>query len=362
MTSRRQLAVRADRDLGRAFPDEVAALDREVGLAVLVEPAEDRLVEGQVAPAGSEPFSRPGAQPADEIDDVALHRIDRDLFHRPVHGVAVADLEQRVRVPHLPLLREAREQLEISSKDVAEKLEWHRSKVTKLEKGTTKISAPELDRLIEIYQVDEAQAERMRTLGREARKRGVMGRVPDWAQTYVELEQAAEEIKLYEAELVPALLQTEDYARSLLATSLITPAEDAEPRAKERVGRQERLTNGNPPRLWAVLGEAALPPSTYSTGGSRSSGSPDGSDARCGPPTSLTRTGAKATAVAVPTTASRSRPGLSGVRAAAAAATATASRWPLMPVAPGWRSATRKTRTAPPSWSPRPNSPPLSTP
>ncbi|MGH2586061.1 MAG: helix-turn-helix domain-containing protein [Dehalococcoidia bacterium] len=156
------------------------------------------------------------------------------------------------------LLREARERLEISSKDVAEKLEWHRSKVTKLEKGATKISAPELDRLIEIYQIEGEQADRVRELGREARKRGVMGRVPDWAQTYVELEQAAEEIKLYEGELVPALLQTEDYARALLATSLITPPEDAEQRAKERVRRQERLTNGSPPRLWAVVGEAAL--------------------------------------------------------------------------------------------------------
>lgn len=156
------------------------------------------------------------------------------------------------------LLREWRDRAGLSSKDAADLLEWHPSKLSKVEKGAARISAAELDRLLDKYGVPAEEAERMRALGKEARKRGVAGRVPDWARTYVELEQGADEIKLYDGEMVPGLLQTDEYARALLATSLIAPPEDAPERAAERVQRQQRLTSDNPPDLWVVLGEAAL--------------------------------------------------------------------------------------------------------
>jgi hypothetical protein len=86
----------------------------------------------------------------------------------------------------------------------------------------------------------------------------VAGRVPDWAQTYVELEQGADEIKFYDGELIPGLLQTERYAREILSMSLITPPEQAFEAAADRSRRQERLAGGNPPKVWVVLGEAIL--------------------------------------------------------------------------------------------------------
>ncbi len=56
---------------------------------------------------------------------------------------------------------------------------------------------------------------------REANKRGwwhtYRDVLPDWFAAYLSLEQAALQIRAYEAEFVPGLLQTEDYARALLS-------------------------------------------------------------------------------------------------------------------------------------------------
>lgn len=156
------------------------------------------------------------------------------------------------------MLRHWRERAQLSSKAAADALEWHPPKMSKLEKGTVRVQAAELDRLIDLYGVDDSAADKMRGLGREARKRGIAGRVPDWAQTYVELEQGADEIKLYDGELVLGLIQTERYAKEILATSLLTPANDVPDVASDRVRRQERLVGSNPPGLWVVLGEAIL--------------------------------------------------------------------------------------------------------
>ncbi|MBB5154094.1 hypothetical protein BJ970_001628 [Saccharopolyspora phatthalungensis] len=130
--------------------------------------------------------------------------------------------------------------------------------MTKLEKGDVTISLPEIDRLIELYGVEGEEAEKVRRLGSEARKRDRPSRVPDWGQTYVALETAAAEIKVYDGELIPGMLQTEDYARAVLSLSVANTADEIEARVAERLQRGERLHTNEPPSLWVVLGEAAL--------------------------------------------------------------------------------------------------------
>jgi hypothetical protein len=58
---------------------------------------------------------------------------------------------------------------------------------------------------------------------------------------------------------VPGLLQTEDYARAVIAQGLSEPPEKEVARRVElRLRRQRILTAPNPTRLWAVIDEAAL--------------------------------------------------------------------------------------------------------
>ncbi|MGW5644862.1 helix-turn-helix domain-containing protein [Saccharopolyspora sp. NPDC003752] len=156
------------------------------------------------------------------------------------------------------ILRLLRERAELKPKDVAPKLGWYVAKVTKLEKGDVTISLAEVDRLIELYGVEGGEAEKVRRLGTEARKRDRPSRVPDWGQTYVALETAAAEVKVYDSELIPGTLQTEDYARAVLSLSVANTADEIEARVTERVLRGKRLHADNPPSLWVVLGEAAL--------------------------------------------------------------------------------------------------------
>ncbi|GAB2744074.1 helix-turn-helix transcriptional regulator [Salinifilum aidingensis] len=156
------------------------------------------------------------------------------------------------------ILRLLRERSQLKPKDIAPKLGWYQAKVTKLEKGGVTISAAEIDRLIELYQAETPEAEKVRRLGTEARKRDRPSRVPDWGQTYAALEAAAAEIKVYDGELLPGMLQTEAYARAVLSNSLENTADEIDERARERVQRGDRLNIDDAPNLWAVFGEAIL--------------------------------------------------------------------------------------------------------
>lgn len=98
---------------------------------------------------------------------------------------------------------------------------------------------------------------------REANKRGwwhtYRDVLPDWFAAYLSLEQAALQIRAYEAEFVHGLLQTEAYARALLgAGNPHAPAEATERRVALRMRRQELLTRPAPPRVWVVMDETVL--------------------------------------------------------------------------------------------------------
>src|SRR5207237_2556230 len=83
--------------------------------------------------------------------------------------------------------------------------------------------------------------------------------VPAWLEQYLELEQAASLIRTYQVQVVPGLLQTEDYSRALIRSGHLE-AEDAEVerRVELRMARQRVLHREDPVRLWAVIDEASL--------------------------------------------------------------------------------------------------------
>jgi hypothetical protein len=64
----------------------------------------------------------------------------------------------------------------------------------------------------------------------------------------------------YNAELVTGLLQTEDYARAVMAAAMRADADDQEidRQIAVRLERQKRLTAPDAPTLWAVMNEAVL--------------------------------------------------------------------------------------------------------
>lgn len=97
---------------------------------------------------------------------------------------------------------------------------------------------------------------------READKRGWWHNyrdvLPDWFATYLILAQAALQIRAYEAQFVPGLFQTADYARALLgAGNPHVSSEATERRVALWLRRQELLARAAPPRVWIVMRASA---------------------------------------------------------------------------------------------------------
>jgi hypothetical protein len=82
--------------------------------------------------------------------------------------------------------------------------------------------------------------------------------LPQWFRAYVDLEQAATIIRTYEGQFIPGLLQTDDYARAVMGRGMDEEPSGIERRVELRHARQGLLTRPDPPRLWAVVDEAAL--------------------------------------------------------------------------------------------------------
>jgi transcriptional regulator with XRE-family HTH domain len=122
----------------------------------------------------------------------------------------------------------------------------------------------DVEKLLQMYGVrDQHEIDTFLKSVREANKRGwwhtYRDVMPDWFSAYLSLEQAARQIRVYEAQFVHGLLQTEDYARALLsAGNPHAPAEATERRVALRLRRQELLTRETPPRLWVVMDETVL--------------------------------------------------------------------------------------------------------
>ncbi|AXK34189.1 XRE family transcriptional regulator [Streptomyces armeniacus] len=82
-------------------------------------------------------------------------------------------------------------------------------------------------------------------------------RLPSWYQKAAHLERTAEEIRVFQAQLVHGLLQTEAYARAVLSVMYQTDGE-LDVKVEARMDRQRILDQDTPPVLWVVLDESVL--------------------------------------------------------------------------------------------------------
>jgi transcriptional regulator with XRE-family HTH domain len=83
--------------------------------------------------------------------------------------------------------------------------------------------------------------------------------VPLWAEEYLDREREAIAISWYESLLVPGLLQTEAYARSVFRSRVpVYDADEIEQLVNARIARRELLHRKVPPTASFVIWEAAL--------------------------------------------------------------------------------------------------------
>lgn len=157
----------------------------------------------------------------------------------------------------------------LSQGEAAQHVGLGRSTLIRMEEGAegVKFQEPIVRALLELYGTPDADRDLLLALTAETRN----GRkkawwhdrteteIPDWFGLYVMLEDSAASIRQYESELVPGLLQIEEYAAGLGRTPVGFVSDDRiAARVRVRMDRQALLSRPEAPRLEVILNEAVI--------------------------------------------------------------------------------------------------------
>ncbi|MEV5013197.1 helix-turn-helix domain-containing protein [Streptomyces sp. NPDC053780] len=161
-------------------------------------------------------------------------------------------------------LQELRESAGLRREEAAKVLRVAPATVRRMEMAEVSLKIPYVQILLTTYGVASDEVAAFVTLAEEANQPGWWQRyhdvLPDWFSMYVSLEGAARIVRSYEPHFVPGLLQTEDYARSVLEAGTIGNAggDAVERHVSLRMERQRLLDRPDPPHLWVVMDETVL--------------------------------------------------------------------------------------------------------
>jgi transcriptional regulator with XRE-family HTH domain len=158
-------------------------------------------------------------------------------------------------------LRNARQQADLTQDQVADAMEWSPSKIIRIEAGSVGVSANDMKELLRLYNItDTKRLNELLTLAREARERLTTYRdAPPKLLQFIDYEAAASAIHMFQTVLVPGILQTEEYARTVIQAVMPKSSKaQVEALVKVRMSRQEALTRPDPVELIAVVDEAVV--------------------------------------------------------------------------------------------------------
>ncbi len=161
-------------------------------------------------------------------------------------------------------LRRLREAKRISLEEAGNVIRASHSKISRMETGRVGFKDRDIVDLLTFYGVtDEKEREALRALALRANAPGwwhdYSDVLPNWFEAYVGLEEAAKQIRAYEVQFIPGLLQTPDYVRAVTMLGFANaPTREIDRRVGLRLARQVVLTRPDPPNIWAVLDEAVL--------------------------------------------------------------------------------------------------------
>lgn len=159
-------------------------------------------------------------------------------------------------------LRRLREAAKLTCEEVGDRLECSASKISRVETGRVSVSPRDVRDMLEIYGVPEEQRDSLVQLARDSKQKGwwhaYSDRVQPQLATYLGMESAASEIRIYQVHRVPGLLQTADYARATFAAGRLSSSDPSEDLQVALLNERQRQARQSPPKVWAVLDEATL--------------------------------------------------------------------------------------------------------
>ncbi len=159
-------------------------------------------------------------------------------------------------------LRDARERSDMTQRDVIRVMDWSISKLTRIESGSGTVSTNDLRALLKLYGLKPEQAENLVEIGRAGRGVSQWNIYRDVASpdllAYLGYESSAAIIRGFEPLLVPALLQTEDYAGAVIGVVEAGDPERVESLVDLRMERQEVLVRRPQTQAHFILDEAVI--------------------------------------------------------------------------------------------------------
>ncbi len=161
-------------------------------------------------------------------------------------------------------LREIRESQGKSGDAVATALKWSTSKISRYERAKTGLQPREVERLLDYYEITGPRRALLLALAEDATQKGwweeFTDSLSDDYRAFIGLEHEASSIAICHVEVVPGLLQTEEYARHIISSySRVEPITPGmiERLVKVRMRRQEVLDHESV-QLSIVLDESIL--------------------------------------------------------------------------------------------------------
>ena len=158
-------------------------------------------------------------------------------------------------------LRFERHACKLAMIEVVNKLGWSESTLSRIETGLRNAAAEEVSALLAIYQVTGARRDTLLEMARDVDRPAWVelrhAQVPEQAKTLARYEADACRIVVTTVSVIPGLLQTPAYIRSLMQAGGVAPP-DISPRVDVRLKRQRVLEGKRAPALVAFIDEAAL--------------------------------------------------------------------------------------------------------
>lgn len=160
-------------------------------------------------------------------------------------------------------LRRLREAAGLTQADVGVTLGRTPTTVLNWERGKTQIAKSDLVLLLAELRAPTEVRQSLEQLREEGGQRGsrqwATYGLPGWLRSLASFEEDAAAISRFETNVVPSLLQTEDYARAVLsALPQVLATRTVDAALEYRLARQPRLTGPEPARFHGIIAEGAL--------------------------------------------------------------------------------------------------------
>jgi transcriptional regulator with XRE-family HTH domain len=159
-------------------------------------------------------------------------------------------------------LRNLRNEANLTQRQVAAALDWSTSKLIRIENGDQGISTTDLRALLDELNVsDPDRRAQLAEIARTARRE-------PWSdfrdvldapyRRYLSFESSSSLLRNYEPQLVPGLLQTEEYARVVLSETYERDKKNIDRIWEARQRRQELHDRDDPPKMFFIIDETVV--------------------------------------------------------------------------------------------------------